>query len=94
MKHPYSFTVRSACEILEVTRQAYYKKPAVKEALDGHVIQAAQLHLVHHDPFSRLLIAQAQVESLMELSSDAHWPGYDVPLRRPRHSGTVLGTKL
>jgi hypothetical protein len=46
--------------------------------LDGHVIQTAQ----------------AQVEGLMALSSDAHWPGYDAPLRRPRHSSTVLGTKL
>jgi hypothetical protein len=40
------------------------------------------------------LIAQAQVEGLMVLSSDARWPGYDVPLRRPRHFSTVLGTKL
>ena len=63
-------------------------------ALDGHVIQTAQLPLVHHDPFDRLLIAQAQVEGLMVLSSDAHWSGYDVPLRRPRHSSTVLGTNL
>ena len=39
--------------------------------LDGHVIQTAQLPLVHHDSFGRLLIAQAQVESLMALSSDA-----------------------
>ncbi|WP_254931969.1 hypothetical protein [Cyanobium sp. BA20m-14] len=70
--------------------------------LDGHVIQTAQLPLVHHDSFGHLLItqaqaqaqAQAQVESLMALSSDAHWPAYDVPLRRPRHSSTVLGTKL
>jgi PIN domain nuclease of toxin-antitoxin system len=50
--------------------------------LDGHVIQTAQLPLVHHDPFDRLLIAQAQVEGLMALSSDAHWPAYDVSLHR------------
>jgi PIN domain nuclease of toxin-antitoxin system len=50
--------------------------------LDGHVIQTAQLPLVHHDPFDRLLIAQAQVEGLMALSSGAHWPGYDVSLHR------------
>jgi PIN domain nuclease of toxin-antitoxin system len=37
---------------------------------------------VHHDPFDRLLIAQAQVEGLMALSSDAHWPAYDVSLHR------------
>jgi putative transposase len=46
MKHPYSFTVRSACEILEVTRQAYYKKPSVKEALDSHVIQMVSDELI------------------------------------------------
>jgi PIN domain nuclease of toxin-antitoxin system len=50
--------------------------------LDGHVIQTAQLPLVHQDPFDRLLIAQAQVEGLMALSSDAHWPAYDVSLHR------------
>ena len=50
--------------------------------LDGHVFQTTQLPLVHHDPFDRLLIAQAQVEGLMALSSDDHWPGYDVSLHR------------
>ena len=71
---------------------------AIKHRLDKLPVAPAafrnQLPLVHHDPFCRLLIAQAQVESLMALSSDAHWPGYDVPQRYPRHSSTVLGTKL
>ena len=38
--------------------------------------------LVHHDPFDRLLIAQARVEGLTAVSSDGHWPGYDVSLHR------------
>ena len=29
-----------------------------------------------------LLIAQARVEELMAVSSDGHWPGYDVSLHR------------
>jgi len=50
--------------------------------LDAHVIETVQLPLVHHDPFDRLLIAQARVEGLMTVSSDGHWPGYDVSLHR------------
>ena len=55
---------------------------AILPVLDVHVIETAQLPLVHHDPFDRLLIAQARVEGLMAVSSDGHWPGYDVSLHR------------
>lgn len=55
---------------------------ALLPVLDGHVIETAQLPLLHHDPFDRLLIAQARVEGLMAVSSDGHWPGYDVSLHR------------
>jgi PIN domain nuclease of toxin-antitoxin system len=55
---------------------------ALLPVLDVHVIETAQLPLVHHDPFDRLLIAQARVEGLMAVSSDEHWPGYDVSLQR------------
>jgi PIN domain nuclease of toxin-antitoxin system len=55
---------------------------ALLPVLDGHVIEPAQLPLVHHDPFGRLLIAQARVEGLMAVSSDGHWSGYDVSLHR------------
>jgi len=48
--------------------------------LDVLVIKTAQLPLVHHDPFDRLLIAQARLEGLMAVSSDRHWPSYDVTL--------------
>ena len=50
--------------------------------LDSHVIETAQLPLLHQDPFDRLLIAQARVEGLMAVSSDAKWSGYDVSLHR------------
>lgn len=50
--------------------------------LESHVIETADLPLVHHDPIDRLLIAQARVEGLMAVSSNAHWPGYDVTLHR------------
>ncbi len=55
---------------------------ALLPVLDGHVIETGQLPLLHHDPFDRLLIAQARVEGLMAVSSDGHWPGYDVSLHR------------
>ena len=51
--------------------------------LDSHVIETAQLPMLHQDPFDRLLIAQARVEGLMAVSSDRQWVGYDVSLNRP-----------
>lgn len=50
--------------------------------LDPHVIETAQLPMLHQDPFDRLLIAQARVEGLMAVSSDGQWSGYDVSLHR------------
>jgi PIN domain nuclease of toxin-antitoxin system len=50
--------------------------------MDSHVIETAQLPLVHQDPFDRLLIAQARMEGLMAVSSDRHWSRYEVPLHR------------
>lgn len=50
--------------------------------LDTHVIETAELPLLHQDPFDRLLIAQARLEGLMAVSSDRQWIGYDVSLHR------------
>ena len=50
--------------------------------MDSHVIETAQLPLVHQDPFDRLLIAQARMEGLMAVSSDRHWSRYEVTLHR------------
>lgn len=39
-----------------------------------------QLPFHHRDPFDRLLIAQAQVESMKIVTCDAHIAAYEVPL--------------
>ncbi len=45
-----------------------------------HIIQTVSLPLHHRDPFDRLLIAQAQSESLILLSKDSIFPKYDIDL--------------
>lgn len=46
-----------------------------------HAFHAGQLPLHHRDPFDRMLIAQAQKESLILLSSDSLFDLYDVDVR-------------
>jgi len=55
---------------------------ALLPVLDEHVVETACLPLLHHDPFDRLLIAQARVEGLMAVSANGQWPSYDVSLHR------------
>ena len=43
-----------------------------------HAIRAAALPLIHADPFDRVLVAQAQVESLPIITADAAISRYDV----------------
>lgn len=45
-----------------------------------HILQLGQLPLHHHDPFDRILIAQAQVESFRLVSKDAAFSAYAVNL--------------
>jgi PIN domain nuclease of toxin-antitoxin system len=45
-----------------------------------HVLRVASLPDHHRDPFDRLLVAQAQVESLTLISTDAKIAAYDVAL--------------
>ena len=45
-----------------------------------HAIAAARLPPHHHDPFDRMLVAQARVERLVLVSFDAAMAAYDVPL--------------
>lgn len=45
-----------------------------------HIIQTVNLPMHHRDPFDRMLIAQAQTESLILLSKDHIFPEYDVEL--------------
>lgn len=43
-----------------------------------HALQVARLPLHHHDPFDRMLIAQAQVEGLTILTADPQFRRYEV----------------
>ena len=44
----------------------------------SHALHAGHLPPIHNDPFDRLLIAQAQLERLPILTSDANIARYDV----------------
>lgn len=44
----------------------------------GHAMTAGRLPLVHRDSFDRMLVAQAQCESLTIVTRDSDIPRYDV----------------
>jgi PIN domain nuclease of toxin-antitoxin system len=46
----------------------------------NHALQAAKLPLHHKDPFDRMLIAQAQIEGMVIVSSDRVFHQYDVSI--------------
>jgi PIN domain nuclease of toxin-antitoxin system len=48
-----------------------------------HALRVASLPDHHRDPFDRLLIAQAQLEGLVIMTSDAHFSAYQVEIVRP-----------
>ena len=48
--------------------------------LPSHAVRAAELPRIHADPFDRMLIAQALVENLTLVSSDATVRRYAVPI--------------
>jgi PIN domain nuclease of toxin-antitoxin system len=47
---------------------------------EQHAKIAGELPLVHRDPFDRMLVAQASVECLSIVTSDAQIAKYDVPV--------------
>jgi PIN domain nuclease of toxin-antitoxin system len=49
--------------------------------IDVHAFLAGQLPHHHRDPFDRMLVAQAQVESLALISNDQQLNHYDVEIR-------------
>lgn len=49
--------------------------------LPGHTARLIGLPDHHRDPFDRLLIAQAQLDDLVILTSDRVFGEYDVPVR-------------
>lgn len=48
-----------------------------------HAQRAGLLPLLHRDPFDRMLVAQAQIEDLILITSDPDIPEYDVTTLRP-----------
>ena len=46
----------------------------------AHGVAAAQLPLHHRDPFDRMLVAQARLESLTLVTGDTRLRRYDVPV--------------
>lgn len=46
----------------------------------AHAIAAGGLPRHHDDPFDRMLVAQAQLESLVLVTEDAALTRYDVPI--------------
>ncbi len=45
---------------------------------ERHVVRAARLPMIHADPFDRMLVAQAQLEAMPILTTDAALTRYDV----------------
>lgn len=45
-----------------------------------HSLEAGRLPLIHGDPFDRMLIAQARIESLTIATADPQIKRYDVPV--------------
>jgi PIN domain nuclease of toxin-antitoxin system len=48
----------------------------------GHALRAASLPRHHRDPFDRLLVAQAQLESVTIINVDPAFEDYDVRVVR------------
>lgn len=46
---------------------------------ERHVLRVADLPTIHRDPFDRIIIAQALVDDLIIVTSDAAILQYDVP---------------
>ena len=44
----------------------------------NHALQAGKLPLHHRDPFDRMLIAQAQIEQMTNVTADRMFDSYDV----------------
>ena len=47
-------------------------------AAERHAVRAAMLPMIHSDPFDRVLVAQAQLESMPIITTDAAITRYDV----------------
>ncbi len=65
----------------EVVARAYAVSELVPLSInDRHAIAAAELPLLHRDPFDRMLIAQARVENLKIVTADRIFAQYPVEI--------------
>jgi len=62
--------------VLQVTKNGFRALDVTIE----HAVAAGELPLHHRDPFDRILIAQAQLEQLIVVTSDPMFHRYDVPV--------------
>jgi PIN domain nuclease of toxin-antitoxin system len=62
----------------EFLAQSGARELAIQSA---HALAAAELPLLHRDPFDRLLMAQAQLEGLTLVSADEAIRSYGLPLQ-------------
>lgn len=71
--------LRMPMSVIEAIEQ--YRFSALPITVE-HASHAARLPLHHRDPFDRMLIAQAQIESLTIVSRDEVFDAYDVEVVR------------
>ena len=69
-------TVRDLDLVAEITASGFLELPIQA----AHAQRAARLPPHHHDRFDRVLIAQAEIESMTLASSDPIFRAYDIPL--------------
>jgi len=62
-----------------ISSEEVLKTPIFRVTMD-HAVAARDLPLHHRDPFDRILIAQAQLEQLIVVTSDPMFGRYDVPV--------------
>ena len=62
-------------DLLKVTEQSQFSELSVRSV---HALELRRLPLLHHDPFDRLLIAQARVQGLTLVTADEKVAAYPV----------------
>lgn len=72
------FSVDSAVLRRGLLDNGYVELPIISE----HAVATAMLPHIHRDPFDRILVAQAQVEGITLLTSDARVAEYPGPIRK------------
>ena len=66
--------------VLELVAAGLEEQPITS----AHAETAAALHPHHRDPFDRMLIAQATIESLSLITADTMLDAYDIPIINAR----------